>query len=345
MLESLLDRATKAMDSAILWQLGTLSIPPPDYVDFPATDIEGFWDRARLESPPPVAETAYIRTRQHGEVEVVDLEAPSRGPGTHPGASQLIARAHLQRRRDAPVVIVLHGFAVPAAWYEEAECRVLTKLGASAVRLDHPWHLRRRARGLRSGEGYMTADPRRLLASARQSVEDAAALVAWARSFSSHVAVVGTSLGGLTACLLASQIELDSVVAVAPFCDPAYTLVANLPASVRRKLGITPATFGPWGPDRGHALEILGDALKPIVVRNLGAPRTPPERIALVCPSNDLIVGPAPITDLAHQWGCALWDLRHSHISILNAPGLQSRINRWLLHPAASDPARVEMVI
>lgn len=340
MLESLLDRATRAMDSAILWQLGTLDLPQPEHSDFPAIAVEPFWAASRVHSPEPVVITDEIRRRSHGTVREVDLEAPSSGPGVHPGSTKLMARAHLlESVSRPPIVIILHGFAIPNALYEEGQCHALTRRGASAVRLDNPWHLRRRARGQRSGEGFMTADPMRLLSSTRQAVEDAAAVVAWARQRSDHVAVLGTSLGGLVACLLATQVELDAVVAVAPFCNPSWTLLNNLPINLRRKLGVAGGKFGVWGRDRDVAREVLDQSLAPVICRNL-TPVTPPQRITLVCPSNDLIVGPEPITDLAKRWKTDLWDLRHGHISVVHARGLSERIFVRLLREGESQPER-----
>jgi len=336
------DGAMRAMDSAILWQLGSIGVATSDEADFPPVDPTDFWRDARLDPPLDIRVITELGRRLDGTVRSFDVEGESHGPGVHPGSTKFIARAHLRDRDpDAPFVLVLHGYGVPSAFYEEAHCRTLNRAGASAVRLDNPWHLRRRARGQRSGAGFMTADPRRLLASAKQAVEDAAAVVAWGRTLSSRVSVVGVSLGGLIACLLAAQVELDSVVAVAPFCDPSYTLINNLPSNLRRQLGLTGTRFGVWGEDRESAVKSLEGALAPVICRNFTHPATSPERIALVCPSNDLVVGPQPIIELARAWGTEMWDERHSHISILRDRALTTRIDSWLLadHPAREVPA------
>ncbi len=344
MLERILDQANRAMDSAILWQLGTMPVPPTDRSDFPAVDREEFWRASRIKRPSAVELVRPRNPRMNGRIDIVDVEAPSDGPGTHPGSRKLIARAYLQHDNpEAPFVVVLHGFAVPVSWYEQGQCRALNQRGASAVRLDHPWHLRRRSRGLRSGEGYMTGDPGRLLASARQSAEDAAALVAWGRTMSKHVAVVGVSLGGLTACLLAAHVELDAMVAVAPFCNPPATFMERLPMGARRRLGLAGDTFGAWGGSAEDARAVLDAALAPLVVRNHTTPATPADRITLVRPANDLIVGPESITDLADAWGAEMWDMRHSHISILQARGLHARVYDSLLKPPVSAPAGVSL--
>ncbi len=341
MLERILDHGTRALDSAILWQLGTLPVPPTDRSDFPPVDAKEFWAESRVRRPSSVEVVRDLGTRDNGNVSVVDVEAPSHGPGTHPGSRKLIGRAHLRthHRRSDPFVVILHGFAVPVALYEEGQLRALTQRGASAVRLDHPWHLRRRARGLRSGEGYMTGDPGRLLASVRQSVEDCAALVAWGRTMSDHVAVVGVSLGGLAACMTAALVELDAMVAVAPFCDPPATFLDHLPQSVRRKLGIAGDSFGVWGTSPEEARRIISAAMAPIVVRNHTPPLTPPDRITLIRPEHDLIVGPEPIAELARTWGVDMWDMRHSHISVLKARGLHARIYERLLRAPLPVPA------
>ncbi len=337
-LQRLFDAYSRTLDDAVLRMLGTIPVPPIDHVGFSSVDVGRFWAESRVRSPAQVVAVRELGRRRNGEVRVVDVEAPSLGPGRHPGSRKLIARAHLRDRdASAPLVIVLHGFAVPVAVYDEIQLRALTQRGASAVRLDHPWHLRRRGLGMQSGEGYMIGDPARLLGSVRQSVEDAAALVAWGKTFSDHVAVMGVSLGGLVACLLSALIEVDAVVAVAPFCDPPTTLVDNLPASVRRKLVGVGEHSGAWGSTPGEAHQVLASAMAPIVARNLTPPVTPADRITLVRASNDGIVGPAPVAALAKAWNAEIWDMRHGHISVLNARGLHERIyERLLRRPAGA---------
>ena len=327
------DGIARALDAAILYELGKIPVPLPSAVSFDRIDPEEFWRQSRIHDPAPVGVVREVGLRDHGRVRMVDLEGPSSGPGVHPGSRKLIARAHIRTDLpNAPTVILLHGFAIPNPLWEGWQCRILTARGVNAIRLDHPFHLRRRARGMLSGEGYLSAEPRGVCRAMRQSAEDAAALVSWARAnLGSSVSVLGVSLGGGTACQLAALTELSSMVAIAPFCDPAATLTERLPRQLRRGFGVAGESYGFWGNDLPSAQAAMSDALAPIVARNLGTPRTPASRIALVKPTLDRIVGPDPITELGRAWGCEPWEMRDGHISVMNAPGLMRRVYSFLL--------------
>jgi hypothetical protein len=149
------------------------------------------------------------------------------------------------------------------------------------------------------------------------------------------VEVCGTSLGGLVAVLLAAQLELDGVVAIAPFCDPASTVLHNLPRRTRRAVGLDSGGGGVWGPDRDQARRVVEAALAPIVARTFRPPATPGDRIAIVRPTLDGIVGDAPMAELAEAWGSELWSYPQGHVSVINAHGLAARVSDWLLTPHA----------
>lgn len=341
---SVADRAAIAMDKYVLWELGRIPISMPRSTAFDFTEPHEFWRQSRIFEPSEVHIAREIAIRDRGRVRVVDLEGPSYGPGTHPGAHKLIARAHLRTDDpNAPTVLILHGFAIPVAFWEEWQCRQISARGANVIRLDHPFHLRRRARGMVSGQGYFSADPRHLRDVMRQSAEDAAALVRWAQQeLHSDVSVFGVSLGGGTACHLAANVELSSMVAIAPFCDPATTLLTNLPRRLRFALGVTGDSYGAWGVSYEHAHEALSNVLAPMIAKNLATPATSPDRMVLVHPTIDQIVGPKPIEELAETWGCDRWTYRHSHISVMRARGLMPRVHDFLLvEPTAASEGAV----
>ena len=123
------------------------------------------------------------------------------------------------------------------------------------------------------------------------------------------------------------------MVAIAPFCDPSSTLLERLPARARHRMGMSGEYFGPWGSDEDMARSALEGALAPIIAKNLVTPVTPADRIMLIRPEHDLIVGPEPIAALAKAWNCQLVDLRHGHISVMNARGLTAQIHDRLLRP------------
>ncbi|HEY8676700.1 MAG TPA: alpha/beta fold hydrolase [Candidatus Dormibacteraeota bacterium] len=330
-----LDRAHQGIDAAMLWRLGSLRYEMVERLAHDPVSAAGFWDASRVQSPAPVAATAHW---EHGRSRQLRLEGPSAGPGNHPGSRKLIATAHinLAPSPDAPMILIVHGYAVPFPLWDALQARGLRARGAHTMQIDLPFHLRRRVPGRSSGDGFFGTDPARIRATVRQSVEDAAALVSWARRHvTPTVAVMGVSLGGLIASLLAAQVRLDSVVAVAPLCDPPATFLENMPRNLARRLGISPTSGGAWGEDRSEARAMLDAALAPLVPRNL-VPRTRPADITLVRPELDLIVGPQPIADLAASWGAELWDYPHGHITVMSARGIGSRIRDRLLEPSRS---------
>lgn len=324
------DRAHRRIDSAVLWRLGalryeTLGSPRRDPVS-----AQGFWDASRVGAPAPLSVTGSWYHRRSRELR---LEGPSQGPGHHPGASKLIATAHITPGLppEAPMVLIVHGYAVPLPVWDALQARTLRAAGAHTMFVDLPFHLRRRVPAKHSGDGYFGSDPDWICATVRQSVEDAAAAIAWARQeVTPTIAVMGVSLGGLIATLLAAQLTLDSVVAVAPLCDPPVTFLEHMPRQLARRLGINSTSGGAWGEDRVQARVMLDGSLAPLVARNL-VPRTAPEDITLVRPELDMIVGPEPIAALAQAWGVEMWDYPYGHITVMNAPGIGLRIRDRLL--------------
>ncbi len=326
------DRAHRGIDSAVLWRLGALRYETQGIQAREAVHPQAFWDDSRVADPAELVTTASWEHRRATELR---LEGPSEGPGGHPGASKLIATAHLTHglAADAPMVFLIHGYAVPMPVLDALVARTLRAQGAHSMRIDLPFHLRRRMPGHSSGDGFFGTDPARIRATVRQAVEDAAALVAWARAnVTPTVAVMGVSLGGLVTSLLAAQVRLDSVMAVAPLCDPPLTFLEHMPRRLARRLGLNSTSGGAWGDDRDEARAMLDAALAPLVPRNF-IPRTLPENITLVRPELDIIVGPQPIADLAAAWGAELWDYPYGHITVMNAPGVGARIRDRLLDP------------
>ena len=174
------DRAHRALDAAVLWRLGALRYETPDMLLRDPVSPQEFWDDSQVHRPAPVTATARWEHRRSRELR---LEGPSIGPGDHPGARKLIATAHvnLAPGPDAPMILVIHGFAVPMPLWDGLQARRLRARGAHSMLMDLPFHLRRRVLGRVSGDGFFGTDPAHIRATVRQSVEDAAALVAWAR--------------------------------------------------------------------------------------------------------------------------------------------------------------------
>jgi dienelactone hydrolase len=227
--------------------------------------------------------------------------------------------------------------------YEDWHAWRLLRRGAHAARVDLPFHMSRRVPGQRSGDGFFSTDLDHDRDVFRQAVEDAAAVVAWARrEVTSRVAVLGFSLGGLVACLLAAVVPLDAVVAVTPPCDLAETMLERSPSRIRRQLGLVGGSGGPWGTDAAAARGVLDAALAPVTPRLLH-PVTDPARIAVVCAEYDGIVGAGPVRQLATAWGAELLEYRHGHISVMSARGITRRLHDRLLRstPVTAPAAAV----
>ncbi len=160
--------------------------PPPGLLGRQPRPAPGDGGRHGAMGAPPLAPSCASRDR-------------AEGPGGHPGAAKVIATVHISHglAPDAPMVLLVHGYAVPMPLLDALVARSLRARGAHSMRIDLPFHLRRRMPGHSSGDGFFGTDPARIRATVRQSVEDAAALVAWARAnVTPTVAVLGVSLGG-----------------------------------------------------------------------------------------------------------------------------------------------------
>jgi dienelactone hydrolase len=320
--------ASRAIDMAVLARLSGIEVLKPPVIDFTPVDPVGFWKASRVLTPYPVQVVDEWMPLEGRAWRSVELAGESSGPGTHPGSTRLMASSHIHRNPDPalPVVILVHGYAIPFTGFDRWLAWRIRRRGASTIRIDLPYHLRRTPPGRDSGDGFFSIDPAHTRAVVQQSVEDVAALVAWARSeVSPLVSVVGTSLGGLITVLLAALVDLDGVVAVAPLCDPPASFTMRPPGALQRRLGMLGEGDSYWGRDRRVAKEFLDLALAPLVARNL-EPVTAGERITLVKADNDLIVGPGPIDELAAAWGTDLWRYPQGHITVMNAPGVARRI-------------------
>ena len=327
----------RGVDNAILWSLGSVLMPMDVAAPPQPVDIESFWAASTVAAPPRVRVVGELPSRRRGRVRILDLDGPSQGPGEHPGSAHLLAQARFNSdaQLEAPAVLIIHGFAVPTAIVEDYHANLLTARGAHAVRLDLPFHLRRRAVDTRSGDGFFGADLTRVRDVIRQSVEDAAAIVAWMQAeMSPRVAVIGFSLGGLVAALLAARVPVAAALPVIPAADLPEIFMTYAPSRSRARAGIIGDGGGPWGADRATARRTLDEALAPVVARRL-RPQTEPQRIAIVSATHDRVVGGAVARRLADSWGTHLWHYDHGHITVMTAPGLTARMHSFLLDTAA----------
>ena len=321
---SLRPRVARAIDTAVRWRLGLIELAGADAAVEDQVEPAAFWQSSRVGAPAEVRATERVGRRGH---RLLDLEAESAGPGDHPGSRRLRGRAMLPPGGSGTTVLLLHGFAAPGPFYENHHARLLLRRGVGTARLDLPFHMSRRVAGRSPGAGFFSSDPVQTRRVLRQATEDAAAVVAWARrEVGPRVAVIGFSLGGLVACLLAAAVPLDAVIAVTPPCELAHIVLERSPARTRRRLGLLDGAGGPWAGDAAAARTYLETALAPVTPARL-RPVTAPGNIALIAADQDQIVGRDPVHRLAEAWGCELWPYRHGHITVMTARGITARLH------------------
>jgi dienelactone hydrolase len=330
---------SRTVDHAIRWRLGLIAVGRGEPAEASDIDVDAFWQASRVGSPEPVSARPAIRRRVRSGVRVLDLTAPSAGPGDHPGSRQLFGRVAVHPDPGAPAVLLLHGYAAPGPVYEDHHMRLLLRRGLSAARIELPFHMRRRLPGASAGAGFFSSNPAHTCAVLRQATEDAAAVVAWLRQeVSPSVGVLGFSLGGLVGCLLGARVGLESLVAVTPPCDLAELTMERSPLRLRRELGMVPGGGGPWGSDSVAARAALAAAMAPVTPRRLG-PRTARHRVTLVAAEHDLIVGETPVRELAAAWATDCWAYGHGHVTVMTARGLSARIRDRLCRDLAAASA------
>ena len=128
-----------------------------------------------------------------------------------PSTENNIARARLfpaaPRKRSTRNIDERRAVVVLPQWNADAEshvalCRLLARVGITALRLTLPYHEERRPASLERADFLVSPNVGRTLQSMRQAVVDTRAAVAWldAQGFG-PVGIVGTSIGSCTAFL------------------------------------------------------------------------------------------------------------------------------------------------
>ena len=153
---------------------------------------------------PPVAESGRISGPFGSEYW---LRFPS--PGAAIGDT---AWAHVFEPAGVPdpaTLVYVHGLGVELESLDGIDDQIvvqLTQRGVRVVRLDAPWHGRRRSPGFYGGEPFIAGLPVSAIAFLSAVVPELATLVTWCRSNSAgRVAIGGVSLGALSAQLAACR--------------------------------------------------------------------------------------------------------------------------------------------
>lgn len=197
-----------------------------------------------------------------------------------------------------PLVVCLHCWAGGRLWFEERmfAARRLHREGFDVALVTLPFHGSRAPReAVMSGEHFPSYHLRRTNEAFGQAVADVRALVAWLQSIGrgGHFGVVGFSLGGYLASLLAS-------------IEPRVSFVVPMfaPASFADVLWWHGRGRPRWrhAVESGATLEHLRDVWavhSPLSYR----PEVPTSRRLIIAAEGDGVVRPAQIRALDRHWG------------------------------------------
>jgi len=308
----------------------------------------GFLDDPAGAHPVPPAlekpEIARVALRGVGSVEHLRFESEYEPYDAEAREGYLGLRANrtahawLWRHRDGsrPALVLVHGYslgrpALDARGFDAL--RLHHELGLDVALFALPLH-GPRALGRRSGAGFFDGDPLWTGAALGQALWDLRRLAGWLRASGAPlVGVMGSSLGGATAALLAS---LDGRLACAVPCIPAA--------------GLAKIVWSQLAPARRRALEAAGasealfeEAWAPVSpLRH--RPRVAPEGRLLVAAAADRICTPEHARALHERWeGCAIHWFPGSHVWPLGRGGVRARIDahlrQTLVLPAGAQEA------
>jgi hypothetical protein len=192
------------------------------------------------------------------------------------------------------------------------------KLGFNLIMPILPLHGARRI-GSRSGDGLFDGNVVDMMHAVLQGVYDLRCLLAWIRAQrqAEDIAVLGYSLGGLHASLVASlESELSHVIAGIPLVDIATVMGRHAPQSFTTAMQAQGLDV--------EGLRCLVSPLSPLTMR----PALAPERLAITAALADRLVPAEPVQQLAEHWKpAALQWYSGSHLSVRR----EATVREWLL--------------
>ena len=328
----------------------TESLGPDERLEALARVREAYGEPALLDEPsrffgePRSAPVRTSRARARGEGVALELEWRSRAePFFAAVAPRLLdvpenatAHARLYRGPRAsgasearPALIVIHGYRAGQLGVEERlwpldwllSSALETGAGATAGGLDValfvlPFHGKRQ--GSRGGARFPGSDPRVTIEGFRQAVSDLGDLVGHLRAEGApRVGLLGMSLGGYTAALAATVLDVDFVVPLIPLAS-----FADLARDNERLVG-TPAEQAL----QHEALERAHEVVSPLA----RLPRVPPERAYVIAGEADRITPKAHAERLAKHFGAPLDVFPGGHLVQV---GRKAALSRALEHVA-----------
>jgi len=232
-----------------------------------------------------------------------------------------------ERWQERPTVLLLHGWNDAINHYLRFPrmAAQFNRNGFNAATLEAPFHFQRRPRQLGAWGNFLCPDIFRTVEAAQQAVAETRAFAEWLRQQGCPaVGLLGVSLGGwlagLAVChdarfacavLLTPVARLDRLLEEVAFCD-GIRLAWKGERVVTGKLNLT---------------------------ENI--PAIPARNILLIEALHDLFVLAETMEELWRAWDQPdIWRLRHGHISVLAAPGLNGRIMCWMASRLRDDAAK-----
>jgi pimeloyl-ACP methyl ester carboxylesterase len=207
--------------------------------------------------------------------------------------------------RPAPIVICLHGYRSGSFFVEERAfaARWLYKIGLDVVLFTLPFHARRAV-----GEAapvWPSVNVARTNEGFGQAIVDLRALMAWLRTRRDQapLAVLGMSLGGYTASLLATVENLAFAGLLIPFASYADLVWEHGEGSADRARAER----------EGITVEMLRRAME-VHAPLLRAPRVSGERVLVVAAEGDRITPPAHAERLARHFDSQLLRMAGGHL-------------------------------
>lgn len=225
--------------------------------------------------------------------------------------------------RERPTIILLHGGNLMLggkgigkhlqAW----TARHCLRAGFNAVTMELPYHFQRYPH---QPGALNNLDFLRMAEAAAQAIAEIRAVIGWLLlERCPGVALWGTSMGAqLTGLTLCHDNRLSAAVMSAPGVCSDRRLAEHIIWPHARKIV---RTF------RDRVEKIDSTRLNLLTQR----PAIPKEKILLIEPVYDLFTPKEPIEKLWQTWGCPeIWRIPHGHLTKTLAPGLKTKILRWL---------------
>ncbi len=248
--------------------LATRTALPPVKFDIPTPEEMSRRHRHRLQTPesafpvPAEVDIAQSLTVPGATGEQYWLRFPA--PASE-GDDMVWARVfEPEFAADAPTMIFLHGITMEMEFWPDSRDPIpaLTGQGIRVVRVEGPWHGRRRPDGFYGGEPALARAPVGMIDLFEAWVAEVGALIRWSRQISrGPVVVAGISLGALTSQLVATAashwpeaMRPDALFLVSTSGDVGATVTDSslahgigLPERMTAR-GWNAATLEPWLP-------------------------------------------------------------------------------------------------